>query len=268
MKSDRTVIEVSALHVEREAVILDRIDWRVLRGEHWAILGANGSGKTSLLRALTGYLPPPSGQISLLGETYGRSDWRDLRTRIGLVSSSVHQMMEENETALKAVVSGRYAQIGYWGEINPRDRREALAILRRVEALPLRDRPWRYLSQGERQRMLIGRALMASPKLMILDEPCAGLDPVAREHFLQFLTRLARHRSAPTLVLVTHHVEEIVPLFSHVIMLKSGKVLTQGPRAGVLNSANLSLAFDAPVRLTSRRGRYSLTVRPDSDVVM
>ncbi len=268
MKSDRTVIEVSALHVEREAVILDLIDWRVLRGEHWAILGANGSGKTSLLRALTGYLPPTSGQISLLGETYGRSDWRDLRTRIGLVSSSVHQMMEENETALKAVVSGRYAQIGYWGEMNPRDRRDALAILRRVEALALRDRPWRYLSQGERQRMLIGRALMASPKLMILDEPCAGLDPVAREHFLQFLTRLARHRSAPTLVLVTHHVEEIVPLFSHVIMLKSGKVLTQGPRARVLNSANLSLAFDAPVRLTSRRGRYSLTVRPDSDVVM
>ena len=268
MKSDRTVIEVSALHVEREAVILDRIDWRVQRGENWAILGANGSGKTSLLRALTGYLPPTSGQISVLGETYGRSDWRDLRTRIGLVSSSVHQMMEENETALHGVISGRYAQIGYWGEIKPRDRRDALAILRRVEALALRDRPWRYLSQGERQRVLIGRALMASPKLMILDEPCAGLDPAAREHFLQFLTRLARHRNAPTLVLVTHHVEEIVALFSHVIMLKSGKVMTAGPRARVLTSANLSLAFDTPVRLINARGRYSLTVRSDSGVVM
>ncbi len=191
MKSATPVIEVTALRVERDAVILESIDWRVERGEHWAILGANGSGKTSLLRALTGYLPPTAGQLSVLGETYGRFDWRDLRTRIGLVSSSVHQMMEDSETALKAVVSGRYAQIGYWGEMRPDDLRAADAILRRIEARQLRDRPWRFLSQGERQRVLIGRALMASPRLMILDEPCAGLDPVAREHFLQFL---APHR--------------------------------------------------------------------------
>src|SRR5208283_2704674 len=108
MKPHPAVIEVTALRVEREAVILESIDWRVERGEHWAILGANGSGKTSLLRALTGYLPPTSGEIRVLGETYGRFDWRDLRTRIGLVSSSVHQMMDDSETALKAVVSGRY----------------------------------------------------------------------------------------------------------------------------------------------------------------
>ncbi len=127
----------------------------------------------------------------MLGETYGRFDWRDLRTRIGLVSSSVHQMMDDNETALKAVVSGRYAQIGYWGEMRDEDRRAADAILRRIEARDLRERPWRFLSQGERQRVLIGRALMCSPRLMILDEPCAGLDPVAREHFLQFIQRLA-----------------------------------------------------------------------------
>jgi len=207
MKSGSAVIEVSALRVEREAVILESIDWRVERGEHWAILGANGSGKTSLLRALTGYLPPTAGQIRVLGETYGRFDWRELRTRIGLVSSSVHQMMEDSETALKAIVSGRYAQIGYWGEMRDEDRRAADAILRRIEARELRERPWRFLSQGERQRVLIGRALMASPRLLILDEPCAGLDPVAREHFLQFLSRLARARGAPTMVLVTHHVE-------------------------------------------------------------
>ncbi|HLX06034.1 MAG TPA: ATP-binding cassette domain-containing protein, partial [Candidatus Binatus sp.] len=121
MKTGSVVIEVCALRVEREAVILESIDWRVMRGEHWAILGANGSGKTSLLRALTGYLPPTAGEIRVLGETYGRFDWRDLRTRIGLVSSSVHQMMEDGETALKAVVSGRYAQIGYWGEMRAED---------------------------------------------------------------------------------------------------------------------------------------------------
>ena len=114
MKPGLAVIEVTGLRVERESVILQSIDWRVARGEHWAIIGANGSGKTSLLRVLTGYLPPTHGEIRVLGETYGRFDWRDLRTRIGLVSSSVHQMMDDNETALKAVVSGRYAQIGYW----------------------------------------------------------------------------------------------------------------------------------------------------------
>ncbi len=268
MKSDATVIEVTSLRVEREAVILDSIDWRVRRGEHWAILGANGSGKTSMLRALTGYLPPTAGDIRVLGKTYGRFDWRDLRTRIGLVSSSVHQMMEDGETALKAVVSGRYAQIGYWGEMRAGDLRAATAILRRIEAGELRDRPWRFLSQGERQRVLIGRALMASPRLMILDEPCAGLDPVAREHFLQFLSRIARARGAPTMVLVTHHVEEIVPLFSHVLILKSGRVLAAGPRARALTSATLSSAFAARIRLTRARGRYSLSVQADRGIVI
>ena len=271
MKSADPVIEVSALRVEREAVILKRIDWRVARGEHWAILGANGSGKTSLLRALTGYLPPTAGAIRVLGETYGRFDWRELRTRIGLVSSSVHQMMEDSETALKAVVSGRYAQIGYWGPMRPEDLRAAEAILRRVELRGLRDRPWRFLSQGERQRVLIGRALMASPRLMILDEPCAGLDPVAREHFLQFLGRLARGSrvaSAPTMILVTHHVEEIISMFSHVLILKAGRVLAAGPRARVLTSKILSNAFDAPVHLARARGRYSLSVHPRSGIVI
>src|SRR5260370_30083407 len=129
MNSDRVVIEISGLRIEREATIIERVDWRVQRGENWAILGANGSGKTSLLRTLTGYLPPTQGTIRVLGETYGGSDWRALRTRIGLVSSSVHQMMDDGETALKAIISGRYAQIGYWGEMNSRDRRAAGTML-------------------------------------------------------------------------------------------------------------------------------------------
>lgn len=264
MRSDPTIIEISALRIVRDATIIERVDWRVERGENWAILGANGSGKTSLLRALTGYLPPTEGRIRVLGETYGRFDWRALRTRIGLVSSSVHQMMDDGETALKAIISGRYAQIGYWGVMTARDRRAAAAILARVEARDIRDRRWAYLSQGERQRVLIGRALIAAPRLLILDEPCAGLDPVAREHFLQFLGRLARTRRAPAMVLVTHHVEEVVPIFSHVLILKSGRVLASGPRTQVLTSRILSEAFAAPVRLARKRGRYSLAVRPRS----
>jgi iron complex transport system ATP-binding protein len=268
MKSDGVVIEVRGLRIEREAVIVERIDWRVRRGENWVLLGANGSGKTSLLRALTGYLPPTAGEIRVLGETYGRSDWRDLRTRIGLVSSSVNQMMEDRETALRAVVSGKYAQVGYWGEVTASDRRTAVKIIRSVEAEALRDRPWAYLSQGERQRVLIGRALMAAPRILILDEPCAGLDPVAREHFLQFLARLGNIRRAPAIVLVTHHVEEIVPMFSHVLILKSGRVLASGERDEVLTSGNLSEAFDAEVRVRRNRGRYSIIVGLKKGIVI
>jgi len=262
------VIEVSGLVVERDVTILRGIEWRVERGQHWVILGANGSGKTSMLRALTGYFPPTAGTIRVLGETYGRSDWRELRKKVGLVSSSIHQMMPEGETALAAVVSGKRAMIGHWGEVADADRARAVKILGRIEAASLAERPWLHLSQGERQRVLIGRALMAEPRLLILDEPCAGLDPVAREHFLQFLERLARSRNAPGMVLVTHHVEEITEAFSHLMVLKQGRVIAAGPRREVLNSKTLSAAFDAQVRLTSRAGRYSLAVQPSSSLII
>lgn len=262
------VIEISSLRVERDALILRSIDWMVERGQHWAILGANGSGKTSLLSTLTGYMAPTAGRIAVLGETYGRTDWRELRKRIGIVSSSIRQMMAGHETALDTVISGRHAMIGMWGEIPPGEGAQALTILRQVEAEPLRDRPWRFLSQGERQRVLIGRALMARPQLLILDEPCAGLDPVAREHFVQFLERLARSKNSPTLVLVTHHVEEIMPAFSHVLVLKDGAVLAAGPKAKILTSGILSRAFHAPLRLRRQRGRYALAVTPSLSVVL
>jgi len=262
------VIAISRLDVERDARILNAIDWAVAHGEHWVILGANGSGKTSLLSTLTGYMPPTAGEIAVLGETYGRADWRELRKRIGICSSSIHHLMEGHETALSSVISGRHAMVGMWGEIRDDERRQALKILRQVEAEKVRDRPWRFLSQGERQRVLIGRALMAKPELLILDEPCAGLDPVAREHFVQFLERLARTKGAPTLVLVTHHVEEIMPAFSHVLVLKEGSVLAAGPKAKILTSGTLSRAFHAPVRLRRLRGRYALAVTPSLGVVI
>jgi iron complex transport system ATP-binding protein len=262
------VIAVSQLRVERDNIILATIDWTVEHGQHWAILGANGSGKTSLLSTLTGYMPPTSGDISVLGETYGRSDWRELRKRVGMVSSSIHHLMEGHQTPLDTIIGGRHAMIGMWGEIRPEERAQALKILRQIEAAAIRDRPWRVLSQGERQRVLIGRALMARPQLLILDEPCAGLDPVAREHFLQFIERLAQSRGAPTLVLVTHHVEEVMPAFSHILTLKEGKVLAAGPKSKVLTSGTLSHAFNAPVRLRRKNGRYSLSVSASIGVVL
>ncbi|HZP45989.1 MAG TPA: ABC transporter ATP-binding protein [Candidatus Binataceae bacterium] len=262
------MIDIRGLRVEREAVVLDGIEWTVRRGEHWVILGANGSGKTSLLSTLTGYMPLTAGSIAVLGETYGSADWRELRKRVGIVSSSINQLMAGHENALEAIVSGRHAMIGMWGEVSAEERAQALKILRQVEAEVIRDRPWRVLSQGERQRVLIGRALMTRPELLILDEPCAGLDPVARESFLEFLNRLARRRGAPTLVLVTHHVEEITAAFSHVLLLREGRVLAAGPKAAVLTGKALSRAFGAPVRLRQSRGRHALEIHRRRRVVI
>ncbi len=228
------------------------------------MLGANGSGKTSLLSALTGYLSATSGEIELLGKKFGQTDWRELRKRIGLVSSSVRQMMAEAEPALLTVSSGKNAVIDYWGNGTPADRKRARRILKQVECEYLADRPWQVLSQGERQRVLIGRALMAKPRLLILDEPCAGLDPVARENLLQFLQRLGSQRHSPTLVLVTHHIEEIMPVFSHALLLKSGRVIAAGEKNAVLISALLSRAFDAKFHVARNRKRFEAKLNSNS----
>ncbi len=261
LKSQNPILSVADLRIERSGTaILRQIDWRVERGQHWVILGANGSGKTSLLSALTGYLMPTSGAISVLGETYGQSDWRELRKKIGLVSSSIRQMMSDDEPAQETVASGKYAMIDFWGRISRAEKAQARRLLQQVECDYLAERPWRVLSQGERQRVLIGRALMARPRILILDEPCAGLDPAARENFLQFMQRLGQNGHAPTLILVTHHVEEIMPVFSHVLLLQRGAVLAAGKKAAILNSANLSHVFNVRIKLEQAKQRFGLKV--------
>jgi len=257
-----SILNVSDLTVRRgETVILDNISWKVGRGEHWVILGGNGSGKTSLLSALAGYLTPTAGTVEVLSQRYGRTDWRELRKRIGLVSSAIRQMIPEHEPALETVISGKYAMIDFWGKMTAADRKSGRQILRNIDCEALAQRPWLFLSQGERQRVLIGRALMARPALLILDEPCAGLDPAAREHFLQFLQNFSRVKNPPTFVLVTHHVEEIMPIFSHVLILKKGHILSSGKREKVLTSKTLSDAFTAPIHLEHRKNRYRLNLR-------
>jgi len=269
MKRGSPILNLQGLRIERGGtVILHEINWRVQRGQHWAVLGANGSGKTSLLSALTGYLMPTAGDIELLGERYGEYDRRELRCQIGLVSSSLRQMMTDHKPALHTVASGRGAVIDLWKPPTPPARRAAKNILKQMECGHLAERPWAVLSQGERQRLLIGRALMAQPKLLILDEPCAGLDPAAREHFLQFLNRLARRRNSPSLVLVTHHVEEITPAFSHALLLRGGRVLAQGRTKQVLSSALLSKTFDCRLKLQKVQGRCTLRVSARTERVV
>jgi len=264
------ILEVTRLRIERgRTVILRDVSWRVDPGQHWVILGPNGCGKTSLLKALTAYLTPTRGTIDLLGRRFGHTDWRDLRTHIGLVTSAVHHLIPPAEPAVDTVISGKYAQLDLWGPVSRADRRRARRILRAVGAAQLADREWVLLSQGERQRVLVGRALMARPRLLILDEPCAGLDPVAREHFLHFLDRLARrtrapagHQAGPTLVLVTHHLEEIMPAFTHVLVMKAGRVVAAGPRRAALTAATLGAAFAARVRLARRAARWQAWFSP------
>ena len=229
------VLDIRGLTIVRDGtVILRDLSWRVEPGQHWVVLGANGSGKTSLLAALTGYLMPTSGEITLLGHS---------------------------EPALFTVASGKHAMIDFWGTPSRADRARAKELLALTECVPLADRPWAVLSQGERQRVLIGRALMARPKLLILDEPCAGLDPVAREHFLQFLGRLARTPDGPTLVFVTHHVEEITPVFSHALLLRAGAVTASGGLRRTLTSERLGELFGGACTLSRTAGRHSLRVR-------
>lgn len=257
------ILEVSGLRVVRgRTVILHDIAWRVARGEHWAILGANGSGKTSLLKALTGFLSPTKGEFSVLGQRYGASDWRELRLKIGVVTSAFAMSIPPSEVALDTVVSGKFAQLDLWHHVARADRAAGRRLLKTIGLAHLADREWAYLSQGERQRVLIARALMAKPRLLVLDEPCAGLDPVARGKFLLFIEALARKRNSPALVLVTHHVEEIMPAFTHALLLREGRVLAAGACARTLTSARLSAAFGAPLRIRRRGGRHELRALP------
>lgn len=262
MKAKPPVLEIRDLFIRRDAPILQGVSWRVEAGRHCAILGPNGSGKTSLLAALTAYLTPSSGEIRLFGKRYGEHDWRELRKSVGLVGSALRAMLRFEEPALHAVLSGKEAMVNFWGESTDEERKRARVLLKQVGCGGLEERAWGLLSQGEQQRVLIARAFMARPKLLILDEPCAGLDMAAREHFLAFLEAWGRKVGAPTLVLVTHHVEEITPMFREVLILKAGRVLAAGPKEKALTAKHLSAAFGCPIRLKKARGRYAASVAP------
>lgn len=261
-----TVFEMEDVSVQRNGrKILEGVNLTVERDQHWVILGGNGSGKTSLLNVLMGYLTPTTGEVHMRGRedavNSASQSWDDWRKRIGFVSSSISQLIEPAETALEIVLSGRHAMVNYWqhGEDDPAEIRAAEKVLEKVNASSLRDQTWATMSQGERQRVLIGRALMSQKmEVLVLDEPCAGLDPVAREHFLQFVEELTEKGSFRSLLLVTHHVEEIIPAITHALVLKEGRVIAQGEKRRALNSFSLSEAFGAELKLRSRLGRYRL----------
>ena len=257
-KEQRPVVEIKGLRVKYDKVVLKKIDWKINRGEQWVLLGSNGSGKTTLLMSMAGYVTPTKGEVVVGDEDVA---WSELRKRIGVMSASIAQKIDPSETVFEVVLSGKNAMINHWGKIPREDRKAAKRALKRVEVEHLKNRQWGVISQGERQRTLVGRALMCNPKLLILDEPCAGLDPVARGEFLEFIGRLAsRKKGAPTLVFVTHHVEEIIPSITHVALLGKGEFVEKGPIEEILKTKNLRKTFSDNVSLRKPGGKYRLKV--------
>ena len=254
-------LEVRDITFRRGRLILKGIDWTVQRGQHWALLGPNGCGKTSLINIITGYDSATTGTISIDGAHYGDDDWREVRKRVGIVASTLVTLLESSEPVLDVIASGRDAKLNLWQPPAKSLRAEARKLLKNFGCSYLADSLWGTLSQGEKQKILICRALMARFKVLILDEPCAGLDPVAREHFLQWLQKLGTRRGAPSMIMVTHHVEEILPCMTHVLVLKDGLVLAHGTKAEVLNDATLSQAYGAQVTLDQNGDQYHLRLR-------
>lgn len=254
------IIDIQQAGWERsDKQVLNNINWQVKPNEHWCLLGLNGSGKTTLLNMINGYIWPTSGQISVLGKKFGEYDLRELRKSIGWVSTSLQQKLYGSENALSIVLSGKFATIGLYDQTNDDDRDKALSLLTNLGCAYLAERTYDTMSQGERQRVLIARALMAEPKLLILDEPCTGLDVFAREQLLSMIHKVAAN--GPTIIYVTHHVEEILPCFSHTMLIKQGEVFAAGATQEVLTSERMSGFFDVPVEIERRDGRNWLFVK-------
>jgi len=228
---------------------------RVAPGEHWAIVGANGSGKTTLLRLAGGYLWPSSGSVSVLGHRFGTVDLRELRKRIGWVSSALAEMINRNQSALDIVVSGVKAATALFEKPTDEQVRRAHRLLADLDCDGVAAQRFATLSLGEQQKTLIARALMADPQLLILDEACAGLDLRTREHLLETIEDLAG-RGDMTLVFVTHHIEEITAAFSHVLILDDGAAAAQGTKDDVLTGEILSAAMNIDVDIHTAGGRY------------
>ncbi|MBS3111168.1 ABC transporter ATP-binding protein [Candidatus Woesearchaeota archaeon] len=225
-----------------ETQILEGIDWTIRGGEHWALIGPNGSGKTTLLKILSGTEWPSSGKVKVLGKSFGKTDLRELRKHIGLVSSYLAEKVPEQDSVQDIIISGKHASFGNYEGITRADRAHALELLEFLGCAYLQDRAFAVLSQGERQKVLIARALMAKPALLILDEPCTGLDMKARENVLRSVSRICTEKKA-TVVYVTHHIEEIVGEITHVLMLREGRMFFRGKRRDALTTENITALF-------------------------
>ncbi|MCP5030012.1 MAG: ATP-binding cassette domain-containing protein [Actinomycetia bacterium] len=253
-----TVLRLEGVSViEGDAQVLTDIDWTIESGQHWVLLGLNGSGKSTLIRLASMYRHPSTGRVEVLGEELGRTDVRKLRTRIGLASAGLADLLRPQLSCLDVVMTaGNAALEPWWHQYGPDDAARAGDLLARVGCAHLAERRFGTLSSGERQRILLARALVPEPGLVLLDEPTAALDLAGREQLVATLDELALDPDMPPIVLVTHHVEEIPPAFGHAMLLTDGFCTGSGPINEVLTSESLSDCFGLAVTLEKRGDRW------------
>ncbi len=235
--------------------VLSNVSLEIKSGENWAIVGPNGSGKTTLLKIINGYLRPSKGTIEVFGEKFGEADLRELRRKIGFVSAYMNDLISLDDNVLDIVVAGRSAATRLWAIPPAEDVKQAMKLLRLLGCSRYEDSSLRELSQGEKQKILIARALMTDPKLLALDEPCAGLDLKSRESFLSSLSKIAG-RGSVSIVYVTHRIDEIPKCFTNALLLRNGKPLARGKIDSVINSKNLSKCFEVDILVRKLQGRY------------
>ncbi len=249
--------------------LLDDITWEVEEGERWVVLGPNGAGKTTLLQLAAARIHPTRGVAGILGEVMGAVDVFELRPRIGLSSAAIAERFPADELVGNVVVTASYAIVGRWREeYGDQDYRRAMSLLEALGAAHLADRRFGTLSEGERKRVQIARALMSDPEVMLLDEPAAGLDLGGREDLVARLGLLAQDTEAPALVLVTHHVEEIPPGFTDVLLLRDGRIVAAGPLQLTLTAENLSATFGLPLVVERHGDRWSARAATPAPAVL
>lgn len=253
------VLEFSDVVVRRNARnIVDRVDWSVTDDQRWVVLGPNGAGKTTVLQLAASLLHPTSGTVEILEERLGRTDVFELRPRIGFASSAMARRIPAEETVLDVVLTAAYAVTGRWREdYEDIDERRAMRVLAEWKLDGLADRTFGTLSDGEQKRVQIARAVMTDPELLLLDEPTASLDLGAREELLALLGGYAQAPTTPAMIMVTHHVEEIPVGFTHVLLLREGRLVAAGPLADALTAESLTETFGLPISLTEEDGRYA-----------
>lgn len=253
------VAELAGVTLRRgQAVLLDNIDLRIDDDQRWVVLGPNGAGKTTMLQVLAAQLYPSDGVVGILGEVIGAVDVFELRPRIGLTSSALADRIPPNETVRDLVVSAAYAVLGRWREdYDEWDFARAEELLAQFRIAQFADRAFGTLSSGEKKRVQVARALMTDPELLLLDEPAAGLDIAGREALVATLGELFSNTFSPASILVTHYVEEIPAGITHCMLMNHGRIVAAGPLHETLNAANLSSAFETPLQVSCRDGRWS-----------
>jgi iron complex transport system ATP-binding protein len=257
------ILQLSDISVRRgDRVILGPLNWQVLEGQRWVILGPNGAGKTTLLQICSSLIHPTTGEIHILGEKLGRVDVFELRTRIGLTSSALVEQISPDELVMDVVLTAAYAMLGRWQEkYDLWDDSRAMALLTALGVRELGERLFGSLSEGEKKRVQIARALMADPELLLLDEPASSLDLGGREDLLRRIESLSRDPLAPATVIVTHHIEEIPVGTTHALLLRDGVAVAQGEVASVITDQNLTQAYGLAITVQTEGGRFFARAR-------